>query len=101
MLEILALIFLCKKNGALATKKGLKPGTWKLYTVLAWFVGEIAGVLFALATFAEQNLVVAVLVGLMSAVGGYLLVRYILEKKPDAIEDEINSIGIDDLAPKK
>jgi hypothetical protein len=28
MLEILAIIFLTKKNGVLAIKKGLKPGTW-------------------------------------------------------------------------
>ena len=48
MLEIIALIFLCKMNGALAIKKGLKPGTWKFYTILAWLVTEITGMIIGL-----------------------------------------------------
>jgi hypothetical protein len=38
-------------------------------------------------------------IGLASAFGGYLIVRAILEKKPDAYEDDIDNIGVDDLRP--
>ena len=43
MLEIIALIFLTREIGKIATKKGLKPVTWKIYTVIAWIVSEIIG----------------------------------------------------------
>ncbi len=43
MLEIIALIFLTKEIGKIAAGKGLKPGVWKLYTVLAWIAGEFVG----------------------------------------------------------
>ena len=99
MLEIIALIFLCKKNGDLASRKGLKPGTWKLYTVLAWIVAEILGVFIGMLIFGQDNLIGLVLIGLACAFGGYLLVRAILEKKPDPIEEDINSIGVNDLRP--
>jgi len=99
MLEIIALIFLCKKNGDLASRKGLKPGTWKLYTVLAWIVAEIVGVIIGMMIFGQENLIGLMLLGLASAFGGYLLVRSILEKKPDPIEEDINSIGVNDLRP--
>lgn len=99
MLEIIALIFLCKKNGDLASRKGLKPGTWKLYTVLAWIVAEVVGVIIGMMIFGQENLIGLMLLGLACAFGGYLLVRAILEKKPDPIEEDINSIGVNDLRP--
>jgi hypothetical protein len=43
MLEILALIYLSRKNGGIAEKKGHKPGRYKLLTVLLWFGGELLG----------------------------------------------------------
>ena len=51
MLEILALIYLTRSIGQLALNKGLKPGTWKLYTVLAWFAGEITGLIIGFTMF--------------------------------------------------
>jgi hypothetical protein len=41
------------------------------------------------------------LIGVASAFGGYLFIKYILEKKPDFYEDDINSIGVDDLHPPR
>ena len=99
MLEIIALIFLCKKNGALAESKGLKPGTWKLYTVLAWIAAEFSGVLLAIIFFGKTNLLGTMAIGLFSAFGGYLIIKSTLEKKPDTLDDDINSIGVDDLRP--
>ena len=43
MLEILALVYLCRKNGSIAEKKGHKPGRYKALSVLLWFGGEISG----------------------------------------------------------
>lgn len=99
MLDIIVLIFLCNKNGDLASRKGLKPGTWRLYTILAWIVAEILGLFIGIVAFGKGNLVGLILFSLASAFGGYLLVRAILEKKPDPIEEDINSIDINDLRP--
>ena len=99
MLEIIALIFLCKKNGRLAIQKGLKPGIWKFYTVLAWVITEIIGLGFGLAMFGQNNLIGLMALGLISAFGGYLIIKSILEKKPDALDEDINTIGVHDLRP--
>ncbi len=101
MLEIIALIFLCRKNGNLALQKGLQPGAWKFYTVLAWLAAEIIGISLAVTMFDQTNLAALMLTGLLCAFGGYLVIRAILEKKPDFVEEDINQIGVDDLAPKK
>ena len=98
MLEILALIFLTKKIGAIAERKGLKPGTWKLYTVLGWIGGEITGIIIAMTLF-STDIISLMITGIAGAIGGYLIVKLILEKKPDSIEDDINKIGVDDLKP--
>jgi hypothetical protein len=99
MLEIIALIFLTRNNGNLAAQKGLKPGTWKLYTVLAWFGAEIAGALIGFLMLGEEGLLAAVLLGLACAVGSYFVLRSVLSKKPDHFDEDINSIGVNDLRP--
>jgi hypothetical protein len=102
MLEIIALIFLCKKNGDLALQKGLKPGLWKLYTVLAWIMAEFIGLGIGVSMFGKTNLVAVGMVGIFTAFGGYLLIRFILENKPgNDYKDDIKKIGIDDLRPPK
>ncbi|MBK7885021.1 MAG: hypothetical protein IPJ81_15485 [Chitinophagaceae bacterium] len=99
MLEILALIYFTKKIGILALQKGLKPGIWKLYTILAWFGAEIVGILIGFAAFGQENTIGAVLVGLACAVPSAFIVRSALNKKPDALDDDINKIGVRDLYP--
>lgn len=99
MLEIIALIFLTRHIGIIASKKGLKPGTWKLYTILSWFAGETIGVFAGVIIFGTNDLVSVILVALGGALGGYFILKAALDKKPDAIEDDINRIGIDDLRP--
>jgi hypothetical protein len=103
VIEIVALFFLCKKNGLLALRKGLKSGLWQRYTILAWIVAESIGVLLAIGPFGNKDMfsLSANLMGLTSAFGGYLFIKYILEKKPDFYEDDINSIGVDDLHPPR
>lgn len=102
MLEIIALIFLCRKNGALAERKGLKSGIWKAYTVLAWIIAEVIGLIIGMQLFGQTNIIAVMGIGIFGAFGGYLLVKYILENKPDeTMEEEINQIGVDDLRPPK
>jgi hypothetical protein len=104
MLEIIALIFLTKKMGALAERKGLKPGTWKLYTVLCWFGTEILVAIAAFAILGEESLFIAVLLGLACAIGSYFILKANLDKRPDVndeINDDINRIGVSDLYPEK
>lgn len=113
LVEIIALFFLCRKNGALAIKKGLPAGKWRWLTILGWFVAEFAGIILGMMLlgtsnienitdindFEKSNLYGIWAIGMASAFGGYLLVRYILEKKPDMYEEDINRIGINDLRP--
>jgi hypothetical protein len=107
MLEILALIFLCKKNGDLALQKGLRSRSWKLYTVAAWIVAEFFGGIIGLMMFGQPdikkmsqvNFFQASLVALFFGYGGYLFVRYNLEKKPDHFEEDVNHVTVDDLQP--
>ena len=108
MVDIIALYFICKKMGKLAIQKGLKPGVWKLYTVLAWFGAGMFGILFLGMGFYTQvndiieNFLLIMLIGLFSSFGGYLIIKSVLQKKPDSFDErDINSIGIDDLRPPK
>jgi hypothetical protein len=102
VIEIIALIFLCRLNGQLAEKKGLPKKTWWINTIGAWVACEFVGVVLGSMMFGIHNIFAVMGVGLFSAFGGYLLVRYILEKKPDDKNDldkDINRIGVDDLRP--
>ena len=101
MLDIIALYFLCKTNGNLAIRKGLKKRQWQIYTILAWIGAEFLGLLLAVNIFGNGNLWGLMSVGIFSAFGGYLVIKYLLEKMPDAIDDDINNIGVDDLRPPK
>jgi hypothetical protein len=93
MLEIIALIFLTKQIGRIAQIKGLKPGTWKIYTVVGWIASEIIGVIVGLMIFGKDNLFSVVLVGLTFAITSYFIIKAQLEKLPDYFEDDINRIG--------
>ncbi len=95
MLEIILLIFLTRRIGVLAERKGLKAGWWKFYTVLAWIGGEIIGIVLAITLFNEGELFPILLLAIGGAATGYFIVRNTLTKKPDAIEDDINQIGDD------
>jgi len=86
--------------GALAEQKGLKPGTWKLYTVLCWFGCEILGAVIGVAILGGENIILGVILGLGCAVGSYFVLRANLSKRPD-VDDDIDKIGVNDLYPEK
>jgi hypothetical protein len=93
MIEILALVFLTRNIGNLAEQKGLKPGIWKLYTVLAWIGAEIAGILIGFMLLGTENVVPAILMGIAAAISSYFIIKSTLEKQPDLLEDDINELG--------
>ena len=94
MLEIIALIFLAKQIGSIAATKGLKPGLWKLYFVLAWIAGEFVGAIMGIMIFGTGNIISIELVAVAGAVTGYVIIKANLAKKPDLLDDDINQIGM-------
>lgn len=98
MLDIIILIFLTRSIGDLAIQKGLKPGTWKVYLVLAWLAGELLGIFIGVLMFGIEKPLMILLVALPCAVAGYHIIRNTLDRKPDVMKDEINQIG-DNLVP--
>jgi hypothetical protein len=78
--------------GNLAIQKGLKPGTWKLYTVLAWLAGEFAGAFIGVLIFGTDNFFSVFLLAVAGAITGFLLIKRNLSLRPDA-DDDINRIG--------
>jgi hypothetical protein len=94
MLEIIALIFLTREIGKIAADKGLKPGTWKIYTVLAWIAGEFIGAIIGVLIFGTNNFISVVLVAITGAVTGYFILKANLSKRPDLLDDDINQIGM-------
>lgn len=101
MLEIIAVIILSKNNGKLAVTKGLKSGTWILYTVLAWIAGEFIGAVAGILIFGEENIISAYILAIAGAITSYFIIKNILQKKPDTFDDDINRIGVNDLYPEK
>lgn len=93
MLEIIALIFLTKEIGRLAHAKGLKPVTWKIYTVFGWIILEIIGVIAGVMIFGTGNFFSVAMVGLAFAITSYFIIKAYLNKLPDYFDDDINNIG--------
>ncbi len=93
MIDIILLIFLTRKIGNIAQQKGLKPGSWKLATVLSWFGCEFVGLIFGFAAFGKDNLPGLFLLALACGFGGYLIVHATLMKRPDSIDTDIDKIG--------
>lgn len=93
MLEIIVLIILARKIGALAESKGLKPGPWKLRLVLFWILGEFSGVFIGMAIFGRENIFPILLVAIGVAASSYFIIDNYLSKLPDTINDDIDNIG--------
>lgn len=94
MLEIIVLIFLTRDIGRLAGKKGVKPSTWKIYTVFGWIISELIGFVAGILIFGQNNLFSVILVGIAFAFTSYFIIKAQLNKLPDeGLNDEINNIG--------
>lgn len=93
MIEIIALVILVIHIGKVAARKGQKAVKWQVLTVAAWIGAEILGFIVGAMLFGTGNLIGLMLMGLISAVGGYLIVKAQLDKIPDSVDDDINRIG--------
>ncbi len=99
MPEIIILFFVCKSIGKLALSKGLKPIKWQILTIISFFIFEMIGMNLSLIWLGnpeikniEQSMALIqknpgiILFNWFLAFGGYLLVRFILDRKPDQAE---------------
>lgn len=93
MLEIIILIFLTREIGRLAYSKGLKPGTWKIYTVVGWITLEIIGVIAGVIIFGKDNLFSIGMLGLAFGITSYFIIKAQLNKLPDYFDDDVENIG--------
>ncbi len=114
---LLLMIYLGYKNSLRAKLKGQNPTLWAVVTVVAYIATFVIGFGFVVANFCKDviNLnqfalldqkakeeAAQQLVGVLASnplhfltmeafgIGGYLLIRYILERKPDKKEPEIH-----------
>lgn len=93
MLEILAIIYLCKKNGSIAEKKGHPSGRYKALSALLWLGGEIGGGIFAifLSSGSEDASGLVYLFALIGALVGAGLSRLMVNRLPTvpALQTEV------------
>lgn len=102
MIDIIILIFAAIHIGKIATRKGLKPGLWRFYTVIAWLAAEFAGIIIGVMFFGIDNLMPTILLAIGAAAGSYFILKANLENRPDnTIEEDINRIRVSDLYPTK
>lgn len=92
-MDLIVLFFLAREIGRLASRKGLKPGTWRLYTVLAWIITEIIGLLIGFMIFDKDNLFSIGMTGIAFAVTSYFIIKAQLNKFSDYVDDDIDNIG--------
>lgn len=90
MLEIIALIFLGRKNGDLAVRKGLNRSTWIAITIVAWLVAEFAGAFLFVMILQTTSFGALILPAYGFAIISYFIVRGILDRKPDVVQDHFD-----------
>jgi hypothetical protein len=100
MPEIIILFFACRYIGKLALRKGLSPIKWKLITILLFFIFEMIGMNISMYTLGNPKIETMqqsielftnhpefIFINLFVAFGGFLLVRFYLERKEDKAEE--------------
>lgn len=101
-MDIILLIVLVFQIKKLALRKGLPPRPWQVRLVVLWLLLEIFGILTGLTIHQEairakqnvqQNVVLAGLLGVGLAFGGFLFLKYRLDKLPDAGKDWMDRLG--------
>jgi hypothetical protein len=100
MPESIILFFACRKIGKLAILKGLSPIKWKLITILMFFIFEMIGMNISIYNQGNPKIETmqqsiefftnhpqSIFINLFIGFGGYLLVRFYLEKKEDKVDE--------------
>ena len=68
---------------------------------IGFILTEMIGVVLGIIFYGENNLEPIMLLGLISAFGGYLIIKFILEKRPNLKKDDIDQIRVDELQPPR
>lgn len=100
MPEIIILFFACRSIGKVALSKGLSPIKWKMVTILMFFIFEMIGMNISLYSLGNPKVETMqqsielftnhpefLFINYFIGFGGYLLVRFYLEKKEDKVEE--------------
>lgn len=95
MFELGLSIFCSYRNAQLAKRKGQNTVIWVIITLVAFFISYLIGFMLMVGMFyrgpLEQNALIAFMLDhpllvvtiMFFGLGGYLLIRYILERMPD------------------
>jgi hypothetical protein len=92
MLDLLGIIYFTYIIGKRAEAKGLPVFRWRLYHVAAWILFEMVGVFIGFRIIGRQNFIELNLFAVFCAFGGYLLIKYLLDKKPYPHQNNEDSI---------
>lgn len=84
MLDLIGVIYFTYVIGKKAAAKGQPVLRWRIFHVIAWICFEFLGLALGLRLIGTQNFIALNLFAVFCAFGGYLLVRYLLERVPDA-----------------
>lgn len=98
MIEIILVIFLCRRIKSIVVAKGYQPGIWQLWVVLGWFGAEILGALISVFLFGA-SLWVAALSGLLCAIGCAIAIQRKAQSLPDltgGMDQWLDNMGKDD-----
>jgi len=80
-MDIIFLIFTGFYVSKRAKEKGLNPSTWVWRLIGVCVLFELAGALFSMAV--NGSLIMAGIFGFFCVIGGFLLIKYRLDKMPD------------------
>ena len=93
--DLILLIAMAYLNAVRAKRKGKTAWVWGLLTVVSFFVCTVLGEMIVLGLFYKGpltadalqsffiNNILSLLFCFVCGIGGFLLVRYILDRKPD------------------
>lgn len=83
MIEIIAIYLTSKNIAEIAEEKGYSKSLWRLLAILAWIIFEFVGVVFGLIILGEEGGLLLYLFALIGALLGILIVRKILDNRPN------------------
>ncbi|MBL3656516.1 hypothetical protein [Fulvivirga sediminis] len=91
MLEIFAIIFICRKNSEIVKNKGLKPTKYIIFTVVLWILFEIIGMF--LGMIVVQDSVAGYIFALIgAALGGFIAYQIAKNATPANDSLEIDNV---------
>ncbi len=94
MLELIFLLYLSRKIGEIAAKKGHRKGPNIRFFLLMWFGGEIIGFLLGLLIF-KGKMIPVYIFALIGAALGTVIAFNVVEKLENISEDGTITIDID------